>query len=144
MSKTLSDAENEDGMGMRYEAQDAVLLLQLWFEAQAWRMSADNSSLIEDLMQEMSMAVLLCKGQHFLRYFKQCAVCRARDFMRKESQHSGRVARYAKLAHRTHEDDDTPYIEGLIDREDCMNRRTVRRRRRTKLSTQTQPRRASA
>jgi len=114
---------DEDEQPLRYCGDEAVLLLQGWFARKAVRMTRDNLSLVDDLVQEMSLGALRCRGDQTLAYFKKRAHMRAKDFLRREAREAGRVARYCRLSHPAAQGDDTPFIEGLIDFEDQINRR---------------------
>lgn len=120
---TRDTNETNAAGGERYPSHEAVLLLQDWFGWKSVRLTPDNVSLIDDLTQEMSMGVLLCKGENTLSYYKQQAVFRARDFLRKEKRHIKRKERYSQFSHPITEDDDTPFIEGLVDMEDKLRSR---------------------
>ena len=109
-----------------FVAHEAVLLLQDWFRRRAKWMTKQNISLIDDLVQEMSMGVLMCQGENTLHFYKGRAVSRARDLLRREKAQRIKAARYGLLSHPITEDDDTPFIEGMIDFEDRLKPRTRR------------------
>lgn len=117
---------NEDGKVPRYAVDEAVLLLQNWFARKAVRMSKDNVSLVDDLIQEMSMGVLLCVGENTLSFYRQRACFRARDFLRTEQCQDRKKERYSLLSIPISEDGDEAFIEGLIDLEDRMSTRAER------------------
>ncbi len=105
---------------LKYTADEAVLLLQEWFGRRSARMTRENLSFIDDLIQEMSMGVLQCKGAHPLRFYHNRAISRARDFLRKEKAHRFKKERYSLLSHPITYDDDTPFIEGMVDFEERL------------------------
>jgi hypothetical protein len=122
-----------------FAADEAVLLLQDWFRRRAKWMTKQNISLIDDLVQEMSMGVLMCQGENTLHFYKGRAVSRARDLLRKEKAQRIKAARYGLLSIPIMEDDDTPFIEGMIDFEERLKPRS-----RGKVITPDGKRRASA
>lgn len=106
-----------------FAAHEAVLLLQDWFRRRAKWMTKQNVSLIDDLVQEMSMGVLTCAGENTLHFYKGRAVSRARDLLRREKAQRLKAARYGLLSHPITEDDDTPFIEGMLDFEERLKGR---------------------
>lgn len=132
---------NDDPKAPRYTVDEAVLLLQDYFARRAVKMSKDNVSLIDDLIQEMSMGVLLCHGENTLSYYRQRAFFRAVDFLRKEQRQDKKKERYSRLSIPISEDDDTPFIEALVDLEERLNSRLERTERITGCYTE---KRASA
>jgi len=111
---------NSECEGM-FAANEALLLLQDWFRRRAKWMTRQNVSLIDDLVQEMSMGVLTCRGDNTLHFYKGRAVSRARDLLRREKAQRAKVARYSLRSHRTMEDDDTPYMDGMADLESRLS-----------------------
>ena len=79
----------------RHNPEDAVIVLQEWFLRRAGRMTRENRSFVDDLAQEMSLAVLQCIAPQTLYFFKGRAVSRARDFLRAED---GRLLTQADTA----------------------------------------------
>jgi hypothetical protein len=106
-----------------YRVDEAVLLLQGWFHRKACGMTRDNRSLIEDLVQEMSMGVLSCKGEHPLQYYKVAGITRARMFLRAEARQAMRRSRFALLKHTVTHQGEIGFVEGLIDLHDSINSR---------------------
>jgi hypothetical protein len=87
-----------DGAGTeaeRFAGAEAVLKLQREFRGMARAMATENLSLVDDLAQEMSLGVLLCKGKQTLSYFRERGVLRAIDFLRAEERH--RCGQYSDL-----------------------------------------------
>ena len=60
---------------------DAAVKLQRLFKRIARKLRKDDYHLREDLVQEMSLAVLQCQGANFLTFFLDRAVCRAINFL---------------------------------------------------------------
>ena len=138
----MTDAKKTDGEddAQRYTVREATMLLQDWFSRKAVRLTKDNVSLIEDAIQEMSMGVLSCRGEHTLSYFRQQACFRVRDFLREERRHARGCARLQRMSLRVSEDGDEPFIEGLIDLESRMSTRAERMDRITDYYTETDTR----
>jgi hypothetical protein len=113
-----NQSTEEEVEGLPFSTDEAALLLQDWFARKAARMSKENVSLIEDLIQEMSMGVLQCDGEHTLSYFRERSVMRAKNFLRAEARQAGRAKRYSRLALKIHDEHDAPFIEGLLDFQD--------------------------
>jgi hypothetical protein len=106
-----------------YTPEGAVVLLQGVFRKKASRLCRDNFSLIDDVVQEMTLGVLMCKGAHTLAFFGSRGADRGINFMRAEARQSLRRVKFSQLAQRISQEDDTPFIEGLIDFQDSMTER---------------------
>ena len=63
---------------------EAVLLLQTRFRRAARKLARDRN-LADDLVQEMSLAVLYCKKPGTLSWFRQLGLWRAVDYLRRVS-----------------------------------------------------------
>ena len=116
--------EEQDHDEQLYSPDEAVLLLQDWFGRRSTGMTRENRSLIDDLVQEMSIGVLRCRNLHTLFFYKGRAVSRARDFLRREKREQFKAERYSRLSIPIMEDDDTPFIEGMVDLENKLSSRS--------------------
>jgi hypothetical protein len=108
---------------VRYSGTEAAVLLEEWFRWRAARIARENRSLVDDMVQEMSMSVALCRHDHRLAFYKRRALSRARDLLRREKAMARKAQRYGLLSRPIMEDDDTPFIEGMIDLENALSSR---------------------
>ena len=73
----------------KFPTAAAALELQDAFRRLAQHLRPGDAFLQDDLIQEMSLAVLLCAGEHKATYFITRALWRAKDFLRHlEAQHA--------------------------------------------------------
>ena len=110
----------------RYSPERAVLLLQRCFRVRATRLTPDNRSLVDDLVQEMSLGVLTCPGRrnHSLRFYLRRGLLRAGHFLRAERRHQFRVERYSLLRHPVaSKSERLDWVEQIVDLESKLSSR---------------------
>ena len=110
----------------RYSPDKAVLLLQKHFRRRAKRLSQDNLSLVDDLVQEMSLGVLRChrRRNRTLRFFFGRGLSRAVNFLRAEKRHQFRVERYSRLSHPVvAKSEKLDWVEQIVDLESKLSSR---------------------
>jgi hypothetical protein len=72
---------SEKEAGKLWEPAEAAVKMQRLFKRAAKDLRREDYHLREDLVQEMSLAVLECEGSHPLTFYMCRAVCRAINFL---------------------------------------------------------------
>lgn len=72
----------DQAVAARFVPGCAVLALQQDFSRFAAHLRKWDPALQDDLVQEMSLGVLQCEGEHTLSFFRSRGLSRARDYLR--------------------------------------------------------------
>ena len=80
---------------------DAAVLLQKTFGCFARRLRPKDHALQDDLVQEMSLAVLESGGSHNLAFFRRRGLSRAVDYLRSEMVERKRLSAYRRVTRDT-------------------------------------------
>ncbi|HYF52460.1 MAG TPA: hypothetical protein VEJ63_23840 [Planctomycetota bacterium] len=112
MIREFSDADT----GEQLDPREAVLQLQDQFRSIARQLERRNISLHDDIVQEMSLAVLQETKKANAQWFLYCGVYAARSFLKRErSRGEIRLCDFDQLVVEAQQLSDETLVQALID-----------------------------